>query len=282
MLEYPRCSNFVKRWRNRFFTGMCYASALFGLLILACILWSLLDKGFGAVNLQVFTESTPPPGQAGGLLNAMYGSFVMTGIAMLIAAPLGILIATFMVEFNGRRRMASVVRFVNDVMLSAPSIVIGLFVYALMVSTLGHFSALAGAVALAVIALPMVVRTTEDVLYLISPQLREAAVALGVSRWRVTILIVYRAAISGIITAVLLAMARVAGETAPLLFTALNNQFFSADMMKPMANLPVVIFQYAMSPYESWRHLAWVGALLITLTILILNLIARAIAKRNS
>jgi phosphate transport system permease protein len=281
MLDYPQRNNCLKRWRNKLFTLLCYASALFGLFILACILWSLLDEGFGAVNLQVFTQSTPPPGQAGGLLNAIYGSFVMTGIAMLIAAPLGILIATFMVEFNGRRRMASVVRFVNDIMLSAPSIVIGLFVYALMVSTLGHFSALAGAVALAVIALPMVVRTTEDVLYLISPQLREAAVALGVSRWRVTILIVYRAAISGIITAVLLAMARIAGETAPLLFTALNNQFFSADMMKPMANLPVVIFQYAMSPYEGWRHLAWVGALLITLTILILNLIARAIAKRK-
>jgi phosphate transport system permease protein len=281
MLDYPQRNNCLKRWRNKLFTLLCYASALFGLFILVCILWSLLDEGFGAVNLQVFTQSTPPPGQAGGLLNAIYGSFVMTGIAMLIAAPLGILIATFMVEFNGRRRMASVVRFVNDIMLSAPSIVIGLFVYALMVSTLGHFSALAGAVALAVIALPMVVRTTEDVLYLISPQLREAAVALGVSRWRVTILIVYRAAISGIITAVLLAMARIAGETAPLLFTALNNQFFSADMMKPMANLPVVIFQYAMSPYEGWRHLAWVGALLITLTILILNLIARAIAKRK-
>ena len=281
MLDYPQRNNCLKRWRNKLFTLLCYASALFGLFILACILWSLLDEGFGAVNLQVFTQSTPPPGQAGGLLNAIYGSFVMTGIAMLIAAPLGILIATFMVEFNGRRRMASVVRFVNDIMLSAPSIVIGLFVYALMVSTLGHFSALAGAVALAVIALPMVVRTTEDVLYLISPQLREAAVALGLSRWRVTILIVYRAAISGIITAVLLAMARIAGETAPLLFTALNNQFFSADMMKPMANLPVVIFQYAMSPYEGWRHLAWVGALLITLTILILNLIARAIAKRK-
>jgi len=282
MLNYPQRSNFVKRCRNQWFTLLCYVSALFSLLVLACILWSLLAAGFSAVNVHVFTQSTPPPGQSGGLINAIYGSVVMTGIAMLIAAPLGILIATFMVEFNGRCRMASVVRFVNDIMLSAPSIVIGLFVYALMVSTLGHFSALAGAVALAVIALPMVVRTTEDVLYLISPQLREAAVALGVSRWRVTILIVYRAAISGIITAVLLAMARIAGETAPLLFTALNNQFFSTDLLKPMANLPVVIFQYAMSPYERWRHLAWVGALLITLTILILNLIARAIAKRKS
>ena len=264
-----------RRAKSTLLTTFCYLSAAFGLFVLFSILWSLIRQGFNHIDLNTFTMSTPGPGpgHVGGLKNAIFGSALMTGLSILIAAPIGILIATFMVEFNGRRRLSSIVRFVNDVMLSAPSIVIGLFVYALMVTTIGHFSALAGAVSLAIIAIPMVVRTTED------PQLREAAVALGIPRWKVTVLIVYRAARSGMITAVLLAMARVAGETAPLLFTAFNNKFFSSDIMQPMANLPVVIYKYAMSPYANWKNLAWAGALIITITILILNLIARAIAK---
>ena len=202
----------------------------------------------------------------------------MTFIAILIAAPLGILIATFMVEFCGRKRFAKVVRFVNDILLSAPSIVIGLFVYALLVVPMKHFSGLAGAVALAIVALPMIVRASEDVLYLVSPLLRESAVALGLSRWRVTLSIIYRSCKSGLITAVLLALARVFGETAPLLFTALNNQF-SSGFMKPLANLPVVIFQFAMSPYHNWQQLAWSGALLVSLFVLVVNLLARFIVK---
>ncbi len=251
------------------------------LFVLLAILWTLLERGFFGLHWQIFVEPTPAPGATGGLSNAIIGSVLMTGLGIVIAAPMGVLIATYLVEFGSKTRLSSMVRFVNDVLLSGPSIIAGLFVYALMVKTLGHFSGLAGAVSLAIIALPMVVRTTEDVLYLVSPMLKEAAIALGIPRWRVTILIVYRAAKSGIITAVLLAMARIAGETAPLLFTALNNQFSSVNLLKPMANLPVVIFQYAMSPYTSWQSLAWAGALLITAVILIVNLVARGLLQQK-
>jgi phosphate transport system permease protein len=261
------------------FTLFCYLTSIVSLFLLIAILWSLLERGFLGFHWQMFTQSTPAPGEQGGLSNAIIGSVFMTGIALLIAAPVGVLIATYLVEFGSKKRLSSIVRFVNDVLLSGPSIIAGLFVYAILVRTLGHFSGLAGAIALAIIAIPMVVRTTEDVLYLVSPMLKEAAVALGVPRWRVTIMIVYRAAKSGIITAILLAVARIAGETAPLLFTALNNQFTSTDLLRPMANLPVVIFQYAMSPYTTWQNLAWAGALLITGVILIANLIARALIK---
>lgn len=245
------------------------------------ILWSLLYRGVGGLNLQLFMQATPAPNAPGGLSNAILGSIIMTGLGILIAAPMGVLIATFLVEFGSKTRFSSIVRFVNDVLLSGPSIIAGLFIYALMVKTLGHFSGLAGAISLAIIALPMVVRTTEDILYLVSPMLKESAVALGIPRWRVTISIIYRSAISGIITAILLATARVAGETAPLLFTALNNQFSSLNLMQPLANLPVVIFQYAMSPYTSWQNLAWAGALLITIVILIINLVARAFMRNK-
>lgn len=265
--------------KQHLFTGFCYFASAVSLFLLMAILWSLLERGFFGFHWQIFTQPTPAPGESGGLSNAIVGSLIMTGIGIMVAAPIGILIATYLVEFGSKKRLSSVVRFVNDVLLSGPSIIAGLFVYAILVRTLGHFSALAGAVALAIIAIPMVVRTTEDVLYLVSPMLKEAAVALGVPRWRVTIMIVYRAAKSGMITAVLLAVARIAGETAPLLFTALNNQFSSINLLQPMANLPVVIFQYAMSPYTAWQNLAWAGALLITGVILIANLIARASIK---
>ena len=264
---------------DKIFSVFCGLSVLIGIGVLALVMWSLIVKGGGAFNLELFTQSTPPANQQGGLLNAIVGTLIITGISMAIATPIGILIATWMVEFKGKGKLADWVRFMNDVLLSAPSIVIGLFVYALMVHTMGHFSALAGSVALAVIAIPMIVRTTEGVLALLPPQVREAAVALGVPRWKVTILIIWRAAAGGIITAVLLATARVTGETAPLLFTALSNTFFSLDITEPMANLPVVIFNFAMSPYQNWQDLAWAGALLITVSILALSIVARLFVR---
>ncbi|MDO8953815.1 MAG: phosphate ABC transporter permease PstA [Gammaproteobacteria bacterium] len=270
----------IRAIRNHVFTGFCYVAAAFSLFMLCSILYTLVLRGAGSIHVSLFTQATPPPGQPGGISNAIIGSLMMTGLAILVAAPIGILIATFLVEFSGRKKLAASIRFINDVLLSAPSIVTGLFVYGLVVKTTGHFSGLAGAIALAFIAIPMIVRSTEDVLYLISPMLKESAVALGIPRWRVILTIVYRAARDGIITAVLLAMARIAGETAPLLFTALNNQFSSANLLRPIANLPVVIFQYAMSPYQNWQDLAWGGALIITLSILVLNLVARYISKR--
>ena len=254
------------------------AATLFGLFWLFWILWTTLANGFGALNLALFTEMTPPPGSSGGLLNAFYGSIVMIVLAVFIGAPLGVAAGTYLAEHGRYSRLASIVSFLNDVLLSAPSIVIGLFVYELVVRTSGHFSGYAGALALAMILLPIIVRTSDEALRLVPDQMREAAFALGIPRWRVTAQILYKAAMTAILTGVLLGVARIAGETAPLLFTALNNQFWSSSLSAPLANVPVVIFQYAMSPYEDWRNLAWAGALLITITILVLNIVARSLS----
>jgi len=249
------------------------------LLFLFWILWTLLRNGLPYLELSTFTQSTPPPGSQGGLANAIVGSLILTGGGILIGAPIGILAATYLSEFGRNSRLATLLRFVNDVLLSAPSIVIGVFVYELLVRTMGHFSAYAGAVALALIVIPIVVRTSEDMLRLVSDTMRESAAALGAPQWKVITHIVYRAARPGILTGILLALARISGETAPLLFTALNNQFWSSSLGQPIANLPVVIFQFAMSPYEDWQHLAWAGALIITFSILILNIVARSFLR---
>jgi phosphate transport system permease protein len=256
-----------------------WCAAVAGLAILGLILFTLFWRGVGGLNLAVFTESTPPPGAAGGLLNAIFGSVMMTVLGTALGTPLGILAGTWMAEYGRNSRLATTIRFINDILLSAPSIVIGLFVYEVMVVTMGHFSAWAGGCALALLVLPVVVRTTEDMLLLVPDGLREAASALGSPRWMVISKVCYRAAKAGMITGVLLAVARVTGETAPLLFTALNNQFMSTDMNAPMANLPVVIFQFALSPYPEWQQLAWTAALLITVTVLILNIVARALSS---
>ncbi len=252
------------------------------LLILGAILWTLLSNGLSALRPSLFTESTPPPGSQGGLLNAIFGSAVMTGLAILAATPIGVMAGTYISEYGRNSRLAHIVRFVNDVLLSAPSIIIGLFVYGIVVVQMGHFSALAGVVALAIIAIPIIVRTTEDMLGLVPDALREAAAALGSPRWKIIAKVSYRAAFQGILTGVLLAVARISGETAPLLFTALNNQFWSSNLNAPMANLPVVIFQFAMSPYEDWRQLAWGGALIITATVLALNIFARLLTRKRT
>jgi phosphate transport system permease protein len=253
-----------------------------GLLWLVLILWTLLANGLGALSPQLFLETTPPPGSQGGLWNAIYGSVLMTAAATLIGTPVGVLAGTFLAEYGAGSRIAPAIRFVNDILLSAPSIIVGLFVYAVVVVPMGHFSGWAGTVALAILVVPVVVRTTEDMLNLVPSALREAAAALGAPKWRVIVFVAYRAALQGMLTGVMLAVARIAGETAPLLFTALNNQFFSSDMNAPMANLPVVIFQFAMSPYADWQSLAWGGALLITLAILVLNIAARILAAWSS
>jgi phosphate transport system permease protein len=263
---------------NRIALTISVAAAVFGLMWLVLILWTLVYEGFGAIDWRIFSEMTPPPGAEGGLLNAIFGSSAMTVVATVIGTPVGLLAGTYLAEYGKGTAVANVVRFINDILLSAPSIVIGLFIYQMMVVRMGHFSAWAGAMALAVIVVPVVLRTTEDMLNLVPAVLREAAVALGAPRWHVTTKVAYRAARNGMITGVLLAVARISGETAPLLFTSLNNQFWSTDMNAPMANLPVSIFQFAMSPYENWQSLAWGGALLITVAILALNIIARALA----
>jgi phosphate transport system permease protein len=264
--------------------GFLFASGatLFGLFWLFWILWTTFRQGLGAINVALFTQMTPPPGSAGGLLNAFYGSALMILLAVVIGAPLGVAAGTYLAEYGRHSRLAKTVSFLNDVLLSAPSIVIGLFVYELVVRTSGHFSGYAGAVALAMILLPIVVRTSDEALRLVPDQMREAAFALGIPRWRVTAQILYKAALTAILTGVLLGVARIAGETAPLLFTALNNQFWSGSLSGPLANVPVVIFQYAMSPYEEWHALAWAGALVLTLFVLGLNLAVRMIAKRTS
>lgn len=270
------------RSRHRFDKAMALVSYIMTaavLMTLGTILITLFYNGIQAIRPSLFLESTPAPGSQGGLANAIYGSLVMTGIAVAIAAPVGIMAGTYLAEYARTSKLAETIRFINDVLLSAPSIVIGLFVYGIVVLSMGHFSAWAGIVALAIIAVPIIVRTTEDMLSLVPDSLREAGAALGTPRWKVITAISYRAAFQGIMTGVLLAIARVSGETAPLLFTALNNQFWSTDLSKPMANLPVVIFQFSMSPYEDWRSLAWGGALLITTTVLALNIIARLSAK---
>ncbi len=268
-----------RRLTNYISLALSVAATVFGLFWLAWLLWTLISRGLPWMRWDIFVQSTPPPGSAGGLINAILGSVLMTGAGVAIGAPVGVLAGTFLSEFGRASRLAPMVRFVNDILLSAPSIIIGVFVYEIIVLRTGHFSGWAGAVALALIVIPVVVRTTEDMLRMVPDPLREAAAALGAPQWRVIVHIVYRAARSGILTGVLLAVARISGETAPLLFTALNNQFWSTNMDRPMANLPVAIFQFAMSPYEDWHHLAWAGALLITLSILLLNIIARVLLR---
>ena len=247
-----------------------------GLFWLAWLLWTLLSAGIPGLNLAVFTEITPPPGSSGGLSNAIVGSLILTIGGVILGAPIGVLAGTYLAEFSGASKVAAVVRFINDVLLSAPSIIIGVFIY-----DARHFSAWAGILALALIVLPVVVRTTEDMLRLVPSTMREAAAALGAAQWKVTVMIVYRAARTGILTGILLAVARISGETAPLLFTALNNQFWGTSLSQPMANLPVVIFQFAMSPYEDWHHLAWAGALIITVGVLVLNIVAHSALRQR-
>ncbi|MCX5497760.1 phosphate ABC transporter permease PstA [Kaistia dalseonensis] len=265
-----------RRRGNGILLTFSFAATIFGLAWLVLILAALLYNGFSGLSLSVFTETTPPPGSAGGLLNAIVGSLIMTVAGVLIGTPIGILAGTYMSEYGRHNQLTTVVRFINDILLAAPSIVIGLFVYEVVVAPMGHFSAFAGAIALAILVIPVVVRTTEDMLNLVPNTLREAASALGLPRSIVIRNIAYKAAMSGIVTGVLLAIARVSGETAPLLFTALNNQFWSTNLNGPMSSLPVTIFQFALSPYPDWQKLAWSGALLITITVLALNIVARA------
>ena len=268
-----------RRLSNYLIVALSLGATAFGLLFLVFVLGTLLVNGVGALSLTLFTQTTPPPGSAGGLMNAIFGSLAMTVIATLVGTPTGILAGTFLAEYAHNSRLGEVVRFINDILLSAPSIIIGLFVYSILVVPMGHFSAWAGAVALAIIMIPVIVRTTEDMLSLVPNELREAAAALGAPKWKIVVTVTYRSAVQGMLTGVLLAVARISGETAPLLFTALNNQFFSSDLNRPMANLPVVIFQFAMSPYADWQALAWAGALLITAAILVLNIGARLFAS---
>jgi phosphate transport system permease protein len=256
-------------------------ATVFGLFWLVWIIWTTLSKGLASINWDLFTQMTPPPGDEGGMLNAFFGSAVMSLLGIAIGAPVGVLAGTFLAEYSQKSWIGETVRFVNDILLSAPSIVLGLFVYTLVVAQMGHFSALAGAIALAFIVLPVVVRTTDEMLQLVPAQMREAALSLGVPQWKVIVQVLYRSSLPGIVTGILLALARISGETAPLLFTALNNQYWTTDVFAPMANVPVVIFQYAMSPYEAWHTLAWAGAFILTLFVLIVSIVARAIVLRN-
>ena len=272
----------ARRRRNSLWMTLSAAAAALGLSWLTLILGVLFWKGFGGLSLAVFTQMTPPPGSDGGLLNAIAGSLMMTVIGVAIGAPLGMLAGTYLAEYGRHSKLAFAVRFINDILLSAPSIVIGLFIYQIVVAPMGHFSGLAGALALAVLVVPVVVRTTEDMLNLVPNTLREAGSALGMPRSLVIQRIGYRAARTGLLTGVLLAIARVSGETAPLLFTALNNQFWSLNLNAPVSSLPAVIFQFALSPYKEWQQLAWTGALLITLTVLALSVSARMLASRGT
>jgi phosphate transport system permease protein len=267
----------IRKARNGLFLALSVVATGVGLICLAAILWTLLSRGVAGLNLAVFTQMTPPPGSQGGLLNAIYGSAVMTALGILMGSPIGMLAGTYLAEYGRASRLSVVIRFINDILLSAPSIIIGLFIYEVVVVRMGHFSAIAGAVALAVIAIPVSLRTTEDMLNLVPTGMKDASAALGAYPWRTVLSVVYPAARSGIVTGLLLAIARVSGETAPLLFTALNNQFWSMNLNAPMANLPVVIFQFALSPYKEWQDLAWAGALIITMTILALSISARVI-----
>jgi len=271
-LRYPG-----RRRRNAVAMTLSLAATAFGVGWLVLILGSLLWHGFSGLSLAVFTQMTPPPGATGGLLNPLIGSLIITALAVVIGTPIGVLAGTYMAEYGRYDRLTSVVRFINDILLSAPSIVVGLFIYEVMVAPMGHFSGLAGGVALAVIVIPVVVRTTEDMLMLVPNALREAATSIGLPRSMAITQICYRAARAGMVTGVLLAVARISGETAPLLFTALNNQFWSTNLNAPMASLPVVIFQFALSPYKDWQSLAWTGALIITLAVLALSISARAL-----
>ena len=267
---------------NRFNLAMSLATMALGMLFLFWILGVLFVNGAGALSPTLFTQSTPPPGSAGGLKNALYGSLLIVGTATLVSTPIGILAGIYLAEYGRTGWFAEITRFINDILLSAPSIILGLFIYTIYVVHAGHFSGWAGSMALALIAIPVVVRTTENMLRLVPNSLREAAVALGAPMWKVILMVTLRAVRGGVITGVLLAVARISGETAPLLFTALNNQFFSTDMNAPMANLPVVIFQFAMSPFDDWKTLAWAAAALITLAVLVLNILARTVFRQSS
>ena len=271
-----------RRVVNVIYLGISMLAVLFGLFWLVWILWTLFAQGLSAISLSMFTQTTPPPGSNGGLANAIFGSLLMSLLATLIGTPIGILAGTYVAEYGRRGWLGPATRFINDILLSAPSIVIGLFVYAVYVANVNHFSGWAGTFALALIVIPVVLKTTENMLRLVPDTMREAAAALGAPQWIVISFVTLRAARAGIITGILLAIARISGETAPLLFTALNNQFWSVNMDAPMANLPVVIFQFAMSPYQDWQTLAWGGALLITLSVLTLNILARAVFAQKS
>jgi phosphate transport system permease protein len=271
----------IRRVKNFVAQVLAVFAAIFGLFWLVWILWTTLHNGLASLNIALFTQMTPPPGETGGMLNAFFGSAVMSVLGILFGAPIGVLAGTYLAEYSQKTWLGETVRFVNDILLSAPSIVLGLFVYTLVVAKMGHFSALAGAISLAFIVLPVVVRTTDEMLRLVPAQMREAALSLGVPQWKVIVQVLYRASLPGIVTGILLALARISGETAPLLFTALNNQYWTTNLLAPMANVPVVIFQYAMSPYDSWHSLAWAGAFILTLFVLLVGLVARAIVARN-
>jgi phosphate transport system permease protein len=267
---------------NRFNLAMSLMTMAFGLVFLLWILYTLFAAGFHAFSPALFTQMTPPPGSKGGLLNAIMGSVMMATTGTLIGTPIGILAGIYLAEYGSRGWLAPVTRFINDILLSAPSIVIGLFIYEIYVFQVGHFSAWAGSLALALIVIPVVVRTTENMLRLVPDSLREAAVALGTPQWKMILMVTLKAVRAGVITGILLAVARISGETAPLLFTALNNQFWTTNLNAPMANLPVVIFQFAMSPYSDWQELAWAGSLLITLAVLTLNIVARLFFRQTT
>jgi phosphate transport system permease protein len=277
----------MNRWQRRQLKdytakGLAMMATLFGLFWLAWILWTTVSKGLPALKWGLFTQMTPPPGADGGLLNAFAGSIVMSALAILIGTPIGIGAGTYLSEYARHTKLGASIRFVNDILLSAPSIVIGLFIYELMVRPMGHFSAWAGSVALSFIVLPVVVRTTDEMLQLVPATMRESALALGVPQWKVVRQVLYRAALSGIVTGVLLALARISGETAPVLFTALNNQYWTNSLNEPMANVPVVIFQYALSPYEFWHALAWAGAFVVTMFVLVLGITSRWLIARGN
>ncbi|MBI3716052.1 MAG: phosphate ABC transporter permease PstA [Betaproteobacteria bacterium] len=274
-------------YRRRLFVNylslaMALSAMAIGMLFLAWILYVLISRGFGGLALSIFTQMTPPPGSEGGLANAIFGSLMMVCLATFIATPIGILAGIYLAEYGDRNWVGPTTRFINDILLSAPSIVIGLFIYTVYVANARHFSGWAGSLALSLLAIPVVVRTTENMLRLVPASLREAAAALGAPQWKVILLVALRAIRGGVLTGILLAVARISGETAPLLFTALNNQFWSVNMNAPMANLPVVIFQFAMSPFENWQSLAWAGALLITASVLALNIVARLLFRQQN
>ena len=271
----------ARRRRSGIAMGLCFVATLAGLVVLVAVLSTLLFKGVSGLSLRVFTEMTPPPGSDGGLLNAIAGSLIMTVLGVVFGTPIGILAGTYMAEYGRHDRLTSVIRFINDILLSAPSIVIGLFVYTIVVAPMRHFSGFAGAIALAILVIPVVIRTTEDMLRLVPDQLREAAASVGMPRAVMILHIAYKAARAGILTGVLLAIARISGETAPILFTALNNQFWSLDLNAPMSSLPAVIFQFALSPYADWQRLAWTGAMLITFAVLSLSILARAYSSKG-
>ena len=270
-----------RRLKNVMALSLALAATVFGLFWLIWILWTALINGIEAMKPALFTEMTPPPGSDGGLLNAFFGSAIMSLLAILIGTPIGVAAGTYLAEYARKTMIGETIRFVNDILLSAPSIVLGLFIYTVVVARIGHFSGLAGSLALALIVIPVVVRTTDEMLKLVPSAMREAALSLGVPQWKMTLQVLYRAALPGILTGILLALARISGETAPLLFTALNNQYWSNDLTQPLASVPVVIFQFAMSPYDSWHSLAWAGAFMVTIFVLLLSLFSRAVLLRK-